>query len=139
MRGLEHRLGASSAGSYQAWRAHDNVLELGGAYLLTCCCDLATDTRLGGRACAPQPPAPARWEPLCRAHDAHAAGYALSYQPRRALALRQLAGGALPALAGVARGEFDYTGLLLWAAPPQEAGGRGAPCGATGERGLRSH
>jgi hypothetical protein len=64
----------------------------------------------------------ARWELLCRAPDAAAAGYLLRYEPRRVLTLQDLSSSCLEAAARVARGEFDFVGLLLWAAPLQEAG-----------------
>lgn len=70
-----------------------------------------------------------RWELLCRAGDAAAAGYALQYEPRRTLTLGQLARASLVTSAAAARGEFDFTGLLVWAAPPQDAGEAAAPVG----------
>ena len=67
------------------------------------------------------------WELVGRADAAAAAGWALRYEPRRALALRELAAaGDLGRLRDACRGEFDFTGLLLWAAAPQGAAdGRG--------------
>jgi hypothetical protein len=72
-----------------------------------------------------------RWELLCRAPEAPGAGYDLRFEPRRALKLAQLCGGgALPALAAAGHGEFDFSGLLLWAAPLQDAGGARSRAGA---------
>lgn len=80
---------------------------------MSCCAHEAIRERL---ACF------CRWEHLFRAGDAAAASYALRYDQRRAVTLRDLYSSPLDAVAGCGRGEFDFMGLLLWAAPQQDEG-----------------
>ncbi len=64
-----------------------------------------------------------RWEPLFRATDPQAADYCLQFEPRRALTLREAAAEPLAPPAAAGRAEFDFVGVLLWAAAVQDSGG----------------